>query len=162
MLFVPTAELRLVADNQSGVRPAASYGTSVTPGNNTYSSYTSLLSATSEEAHWVVININSIGTSATATDTLVTIGGIQSNHCRATAAVAARTGLRCSLILSGVPPSKATGNLLLDTLLGADVAFVPSREERAPAMQATVARLASSGAACVRWLPVRRHRPRTV
>ena len=78
-------------------------------------------------------------------DTLVTIGGIQSNHCRATAAVAARMGLRCSLILSGVPPSKATGNLLLDTLLGADVAFVPSRDERAPAMQATVARLRAEG-----------------
>ncbi len=74
MLWVPTAELRLVADSQSGVRPAAAYGTSVTPGNNTYSAYTSLLSATSEDADWIEININSIGTSATATDTLVTIG----------------------------------------------------------------------------------------
>lgn len=74
MLWVPTVELRLVADNQSGVRPAAAYGTSVTPGNNTYSSYTSLLSATSEDSDWIEININSIGTSATATDTLITIG----------------------------------------------------------------------------------------
>ena len=74
MLWVPTAELRLVADSQSGVRPAAAYGTSVTPGNNTYSSYVDLLSATSEDSDWIEININSIGTSATATDTLVTIG----------------------------------------------------------------------------------------
>lgn len=74
MLWVPTAELRLVADSQSGVRPAAAYGTSVTPGNNAYSSYVSLLSATSEDSDWIEININSIATTATASDTLVTIG----------------------------------------------------------------------------------------
>src|SRR5437762_5110792 len=34
-------------------------------------------------------------------DTLVTHGGQQSNHCRTTAAVAARLGLGCRLILRG-------------------------------------------------------------
>src|SRR5687768_4012910 len=38
---------------------------------------------------------------ANKADTLVTMGGWQSNHCRATAAVAARLGLRCRLILRG-------------------------------------------------------------
>jgi hypothetical protein len=74
VLFVPTAELRLVADSQAGIRPAAAYGTSVTPGNNTYGSWAQLLTATAEDADWIEININSIGTSATATDTLITIG----------------------------------------------------------------------------------------
>jgi hypothetical protein len=46
----------------------------VTPGNNAYGSWVNLLTATPEEADWIEININSIGTSATATDTLVTIG----------------------------------------------------------------------------------------
>src|SRR5437870_1396941 len=37
-------------------------------------------------------------------DTLVTLGGIQSNHARATAAAAAKVGLRCVIIANGAPP----------------------------------------------------------
>jgi hypothetical protein len=70
----PISELILVADSQSGARPTAAYGTTVTPGNNTYGSWAQLLTATSEDADWIEININSISASATATDTLVTIG----------------------------------------------------------------------------------------
>ncbi len=66
-------------------------------------------------------------------DTLVTLGGVQSNHARQTAAAAAATGLRCVLVLRGHPPAAATGNLLLDHLLGARVVFSGdrTREERA-------------------------------
>jgi D-cysteine desulfhydrase len=56
-------------------------------------------------------------------DTLVTLGAVQSNHARQTAAAAAATGLRCVLVLRGHPPEQATGNLLLDHLLGARVVF---------------------------------------
>jgi L-cysteate sulfo-lyase len=64
-------------------------------------------------------------------DTLITLGAVQSNHCRQTAAAAARYGLRCILILRGYAPNSITGNLLLDHLLGAQVIFTgeKSREE---------------------------------
>ncbi len=52
-------------------------------------------------------------------DHLVTTGAPQSNHCRQTAAAAARFGLECSLVLRGDAPPQLTGNLLLDELLGA-------------------------------------------
>lgn len=54
-------------------------------------------------------------------DTILTAGAMQSNHCRQTAAAAARLGLRCELILGGQPPELPIGNLLLDQLLGAKV-----------------------------------------
>ena len=54
------------------------------------------------------------------TDTLITCGGIQSNHARATAVVAARMGIRCHLILWGEPPESDQGNFFLDHLVGAD------------------------------------------
>ena len=54
-------------------------------------------------------------------DYLVTVGGPQSNHCRQTAAAAARLGLGCALVLSGDPPFGKYGNLLLDELLGAEL-----------------------------------------
>ncbi|HUL61324.1 MAG TPA: D-cysteine desulfhydrase family protein [Anaeromyxobacteraceae bacterium] len=60
-------------------------------------------------------------------DTLVTLGAVQSNHARQTAAAAAATGLRCILVLRGHPPALATGNLLLDHLLGARVVFSGER-----------------------------------
>lgn len=52
-------------------------------------------------------------------DHLITTGAAQSNHCRQTAAAAARYGLGCSLVLRGQPPATVTGNLLLSDLLGA-------------------------------------------
>lgn len=56
-------------------------------------------------------------------DTLVTVGAQQSNHCRQTAAAAARGGLRCTLVLGGPEPMNAQGNVLLDRLLGADLVW---------------------------------------
>jgi len=58
-------------------------------------------------------------------DTVVTVGGVQSNHCRQTAAAAAITGLRCILLLAGSEPEVATGNLLLDKLYGAEIKYFP-------------------------------------
>jgi D-cysteine desulfhydrase len=61
---------------------------------------------------------------AEGADTLVTGGAVQSNHCRQTAAAAARYGLQCVLVLRGDPPAEtAQGNLLLDHLLGAQARF---------------------------------------
>ncbi len=60
-------------------------------------------------------------------DTLITLGAVQSNHARQTAAAAARCGLRSVLVLGGHPPPSARGNLLLDRLLGAEVVFTGER-----------------------------------
>jgi D-cysteine desulfhydrase len=56
-------------------------------------------------------------------DVVLTVGAAQSNHCRQTAAAAARAGLACVLVLrgEGPPRNEWTGNLLLDDLLGAHV-----------------------------------------
>lgn len=61
-------------------------------------------------------------------DTLITCGGVQSNHCRATALAAARFGYKCVLILRGDRPRELDGNLLLDRLAGAEVRFVSEAE----------------------------------
>jgi len=58
---------------------------------------------------------------AHSADMIITAGAAQSNHCRQTAAAAARVGLACSLVLGGEPPPTPTGNLLLDQLLGAQI-----------------------------------------
>src|SRR2546430_856487 len=58
-------------------------------------------------------------------DTLITHGGHQSNHCRTTAAVAARLGLGCRLILRGAADAPNDGNLFLDRLFGADLSLHP-------------------------------------
>jgi D-cysteine desulfhydrase family pyridoxal phosphate-dependent enzyme len=56
-------------------------------------------------------------------DTLVTGGGVQSNHARLTAAAARRLGLECTLVLGGAC-QPAVGNLVLDRVLGADIRAV--------------------------------------
>ncbi|MFV0277414.1 MAG: 1-aminocyclopropane-1-carboxylate deaminase/D-cysteine desulfhydrase [Parahaliea sp.] len=59
-------------------------------------------------------------------DTLVTCGGVQSNHCRATALVGAQAGLAVHLILRGERPAVADGNYFLDLLAGASVDCYPA------------------------------------
>jgi len=61
-------------------------------------------------------------------DTLVTAGAAQSNHCRQTAAAAARAGLRCELLLNGTKPELPNGNVLLDELLGARIHWIQLSE----------------------------------
>ena len=82
---------------------------------------------------------------AAEADVVVTVGGLQSNHARATAAAAAKLGLDCVLILNGAPPERLTGNTLLDRLLGAQIEFIPSRAERAAASAEVVDRLQRQG-----------------
>ena len=61
---------------------------------------------------------------------VLTVGAIQSNHCRQTAAAAARAGLDCLLVLRGQAPPRQqwTGNLLLDDLLGARLRWAGDQE----------------------------------
>jgi L-cysteate sulfo-lyase len=72
---------------------------------------------------------------ACGADTFITTGGVQSNHARVTAAAAAKLRMKCILVVNGSPPERATANALLDQLLGADVRYVPGRDDRAPAME---------------------------
>jgi D-cysteine desulfhydrase family pyridoxal phosphate-dependent enzyme len=60
---------------------------------------------------------------ANGAKTLVTAGAVQSNHCRQTAAAAARFGFDCILVLAQDPPERATANFLLDQLLGAEIVW---------------------------------------
>ena len=62
--------------------------------------------------------------------TLITAGAIQSNHCRQTAAIAARLGLKCTLVLTGDLPVDPTGNFLLDKLFGAEMINVSDCKDR--------------------------------
>ena len=82
---------------------------------------------------------------AEGADTLITTGGVQSNHARATASVAAKMGLGCVLVVNGRVPAAFTGNALLDQLLGADVRFVANREVRAASMQHAADELRQAG-----------------
>ena len=59
-------------------------------------------------------------------DTLITCGGLQSNHCRGTAFAGARLGLAVHLLLRGETPAEVEGNLLLDHLAGAQVSCYPT------------------------------------
>jgi len=66
---------------------------------------------------------------ASNADTLVTIGGVQSNHTRQVAAVAAKLGMKCRLVQeSWVPFQDAVydrvGNILMSRVLGAEIEFV--------------------------------------
>src|SRR5207245_3261186 len=72
-------------------------------------------------------------------DTLVTLGAVQSNHARQTAAAAAACGLRCVIVLRGHAPTVATGNLLLDHLLGARIVFSGERSHEQVAEEAVAA-----------------------
>jgi D-cysteine desulfhydrase family pyridoxal phosphate-dependent enzyme len=78
-------------------------------------------------------------------DTLITCGGLQSNHARVTAAAGSALGLRVVLVVNGVPQGRPTANALLDQLFGAEVRHVASREERAPMMAAVAAELEAAG-----------------
>jgi D-cysteine desulfhydrase len=69
--------------------------------------------------------------------TILTCGGLQSNHARATALVSAQLGLRCVLFLRVMDPQAAreapvpvAGNVLLDRLAGAEIRFVSPDEYR--------------------------------
>jgi L-cysteate sulfo-lyase len=78
--------------------------------------------------------------------TLVTTGAVQSNHCRQTAAAAARAGLACVLVLTGFEPPEDSGNVLLDRLLGAEIVWA-GEKPRGEALQSTFTSLQAENAA---------------
>ena len=77
--------------------------------------------------------------------TLITGGALQSNHCRQTAAAAARFGFECILVLTGEMPQQASANLLLDQLFGARIVCVADRKDRDEILQQTFDRAAEKG-----------------
>ena len=80
-------------------------------------------------------------------DTIVTCGGLQSNHARATALVCASLGLACVLLLRVADPSRTPlprdGNVLLDRLAGAEIRLVSPEEyaRRGAVMESVAAAL---------------------
>ncbi len=76
---------------------------------------------------------------------LITAGGPQSNHCRVTAAAAARLGLGCVLVTQAPEPDVPTGNALLHRLFGAEIVTVEERDQRAPGMETAAARIRATG-----------------
>ncbi len=87
---------------------------------------------------------------ASGADTLVTCGGAQSNHCRATAFVAAKRGLAAVVLLRVPDPSRPPpleANSFLDRLAGAEIRWVSHDEysRRAEVMEAVAADLRAAG-----------------
>jgi len=87
---------------------------------------------------------------AEGADTIVTAGGLQSNHARQTAGACAKLGLDCELILTrNVLETDLgydkTGNIQLDHLLGAQVHIHPTNADRPALMAETAERLKSAG-----------------
>ncbi|MBG9979724.1 D-cysteine desulfhydrase family protein [Facklamia sp. DSM 111018] len=78
-------------------------------------------------------------------DTIITVGAIQSNHCRATAAACARLGLDCHLILTEKESYHHEGNYMLDYLLGAHVHLIPTAGDLFQEMEALKAKLHDQG-----------------
>jgi D-cysteine desulfhydrase len=78
-------------------------------------------------------------------ETLITGGALQSNHCRQTAAAAARFGFKCILVLTGDKPQHGSGNLLLDVLFGAEIVYVADRKDRDRILQETFDRATQEG-----------------
>lgn len=83
-------------------------------------------------------------------DTVITSGGLQSNHARQTAAAAARAEMACELILtSNVPIDDPTyrmnGNVLLDRVLGAQLHVHPAGEDRSVLSEALADKIRASG-----------------
>lgn len=70
-------------------------------------------------------------------DLLISGGAMQSNHCRQTAAAAARYGFECKLVLTGETPKQPSANLLLDGLFGAEIITVEDRAFRDQTLQKT-------------------------
>jgi 1-aminocyclopropane-1-carboxylate deaminase/D-cysteine desulfhydrase-like pyridoxal-dependent ACC family enzyme len=84
---------------------------------------------------------------AECADTLITCGGVQSNHARVTAITAATLGLRCILVANAPDgrPDRLTGNALLNQIVGADVRYVAARADRDPAMSAAAEEVIRQG-----------------
>jgi D-cysteine desulfhydrase family pyridoxal phosphate-dependent enzyme len=76
---------------------------------------------------------------------LISAGAVQSNHCRQTAAAAARYGFECTLVLTGEMPQQPSANLLLDQLFGARIVSVADRKDRDSILQETFNKATAEG-----------------
>jgi D-cysteine desulfhydrase len=76
---------------------------------------------------------------------LISGGALQSNHCRQTAAAAARFGLDCTLVLNGEMPDQPSANLLLDQMFGAEIVTVADRAYRDQTLQETFDKAVAAG-----------------
>ncbi len=77
---------------------------------------------------------------------VITIGGIRSNHCRVTAALCAKLGLRCILVLNTpTPPPHKPASLFVEELYGAEIHLVSSRAERKATMKTLAETLRAEG-----------------
>jgi L-cysteate sulfo-lyase len=87
---------------------------------------------------------------AAGADTIITVGGRQSNHARLTAAAAARVGMKCELILSRLVPIEdadyvENGNVVLDRLFGAVIHDIPGNVSALDVAQERAATLRREG-----------------
>ncbi|MBU6499293.1 MAG: D-cysteine desulfhydrase [Rhodospirillales bacterium] len=87
---------------------------------------------------------------AQGADHVVTQGAVQSNHVRQTAAVAAKLGLKCTVVLehriqTNDPDYLESGNVLLDKLLGIDIEYRDGGTDMQAAIEAVGERLKSKG-----------------
>ncbi|AKT38501.1 1-aminocyclopropane-1-carboxylate deaminase/D-cysteine desulfhydrase [Chondromyces crocatus] len=83
-------------------------------------------------------------------DTLITCGGIQSNHARATALLGASLGLRSVLVLRAADPAAGAplaGNVLLDRMAGAEIRLITMEQyqERAAILVAVAEEIRAAG-----------------
>lgn len=81
-------------------------------------------------------------------DTLITCGGIQSNHARATTAAGIKLGLKSVLVLRSDEKPELEGNYLIDKIMGADVRIISSedyRERRQEIMENILKELEAKG-----------------
>ncbi len=76
---------------------------------------------------------------------VITCGGLQSNHCRQTAALAAQLGLASHLVLQGEEPSQYQGNLLLFHLYGATLHFIGPEGDMEEEMERVAAEVRREG-----------------
>lgn len=87
---------------------------------------------------------------AQGADTVLTVGALQSNHARQTAAACARLGLDCELILRRSRHATESylhnGNILLDRLFGARLTIIDAEADRDAAMMRRAAELSQQGA----------------
>ncbi|HQU37483.1 MAG TPA: D-cysteine desulfhydrase family protein [Anaerolineales bacterium] len=77
--------------------------------------------------------------------TLISGGALQSNHCRQTAAAAAKYGFDCILVLNGEMPDKPSANLLLDQLFGAEIVTIADRKQRDRVLKETFDKAVADG-----------------
>lgn len=76
--------------------------------------------------------------------TIITAGAVQSNHCRQTAAAAARFGMDCILVLYGEKPGQKSANLMLDELFGAEIVWT-DRDHRDEVLNLTFTKAEAEG-----------------